>query len=125
MSGPSDSGPTSIDNGSSDRSGGDYASSRRPRLRGAGDADGLAPGVPWLAQMRSTRIQLVTGDQLEVHGAIEDIDKRLQDAVRSTPGTLAWLREAGTDKSVAVNPAHVLTLRPGSDEPRRDPEGPG
>ncbi len=67
--------------------------------------------------MPSTNVLLVTGDELEVQGAIEDVGKRLQDAVRSSPGTLAWLEGAGGE-SIAVNPAQVLTLRPGSDEPR-------
>ena len=65
--------------------------------------------------MPSTMILLVTGDGLEVDGTLEDVQKQLQDAVRSSPGTLARLKEEGSGDPVALNPAHVLTLRPGSE----------
>jgi hypothetical protein len=57
---------------------------------------------------------LSTGDRLEVEGSPVDVEKPLQDAVRSSPGTLAWLKDASTGGSVAVNPAHVVTLIPGA-----------
>jgi hypothetical protein len=63
----------------------------------------------------STKILLIGGDQVEVDGLIEDVERRLQDAARSSPGTLAWLNDAGTDERVGVNPAHVVTLRPGAE----------
>jgi hypothetical protein len=53
---------------------------------------------------------LVTGERIEVDGGIEDVGRRLQDAARSSSGTLAWLKVNGTDESVGVNPAHVVTL---------------
>jgi hypothetical protein len=63
----------------------------------------------------STKLLLVTSEQLEVQEAIEDVEKRLQNAARSTPGTLAWLTDAGTEERVGVNPTHVMTLRPGDE----------
>ncbi len=65
--------------------------------------------------MPSTMILLVTGDGVEVDGTLEDVQKQLQDAVRSSPGTLARLTEQGSGEPVALNPAHVLTLRRGSE----------
>jgi hypothetical protein len=63
----------------------------------------------------STKLLLVTSEQLEVQEAIEHVEKRLQNAARSTPGTLAWLTDAGTEEQVGVNPNHVMTLRPGDE----------
>jgi hypothetical protein len=65
----------------------------------------------------STRLLFSTGDRLEVAGAIEDVEKPLQDAARSSPGTLAWLKDAGSGESVCVNPAHVVSLTPAPEEP--------
>jgi hypothetical protein len=64
-----------------------------------------------------TRLLLSTGDRLEVAGTIEDVEKPLQNAVRSSPGTLAWLTDADSGASVCVNPAHVVLLAPAPDEP--------
>jgi hypothetical protein len=59
---------------------------------------------------RATTIMLLTtGDRLEVAGAAHDIGRILQDAVRSSPGTLAWLEAADGD-AVGVNPAQVATV---------------
>lgn len=64
-----------------------------------------------------TRLLLSTGDWLEVAGTVEDVEKPLQNAARSSPGTLAWLKEADSRESVCVNPAHVVLLAPAADEP--------
>ena len=56
---------------------------------------------------------LSTGATLEVAGPPPDVERPLQNAVRSSPGTLAWLKDANTGEPVAVNPAHVVTLAPG------------
>jgi hypothetical protein len=65
--------------------------------------------------LRTTKLLLITGEQVEVEGLIEEVGRRLQDAARSSSGTLAWLRDTGTDEPVGVNPAHVVTLRPGDE----------
>jgi hypothetical protein len=72
-----------------------------------------------IAARPSTMVLFSTGDRLEVAGAIEDVEKPLQDAARSSPGTLAWLKDAGTGESVCVNPAHVVALTRASQEPGR------
>jgi hypothetical protein len=78
-------------------------------------------GVPWqdprIGTRLSTRLLLSTGDRLEVAGTIQDVEKRLQNAARSSPGTVAWLEDAESGESVCVNPTHVVTLMPAPDEP--------
>jgi hypothetical protein len=61
------------------------------------------------------RLLLVTGELVEVDGTVEDVEKTLQNAARSTPGTLAWLRHGRTGQPLAVNPTHVVTLGPGDE----------
>jgi hypothetical protein len=63
----------------------------------------------------TTKLLLITGDRLEVEGAIEDVERLLSDAARSTSGALAWLKEATSDEAVGVNPEHVVTIRPGDE----------
>jgi hypothetical protein len=63
----------------------------------------------------TTRLLLGTGELLEVEGSGRDVYKALQDAARSSPGTLAWMRDVGSNEDIAVNPAHVVTLRPGAE----------
>lgn len=53
-----------------------------------------------------------TGESLEVAGTPDGVGKLLQDAVRSSPGTLAWLQDADSDEAVGVNPAHVVAVTP-------------
>jgi hypothetical protein len=61
----------------------------------------------------STRLLLTTGDSLLVNGAPEDVKRQLEDASRSTTGTLAWLSEAEDGATVGVNPSHVVLVRAG------------
>jgi hypothetical protein len=72
---------------------------------------------PPIGARPSTRLLLTTGDRLNVAGAIDEVEKPLQDAARSSPGTLAWLKDADSGESVGVNPVHVVTLTPAPDEP--------
>ena len=65
--------------------------------------------------MPTTRILLSTGDWIEVDGSEDDVRTQLEDATRSTSGTLAWLREADSDHRVGINPAQFVLLRPGDD----------
>ena len=60
--------------------------------------------------MSRTKLALSTGAELEVTGSVETVEKLLQDAVRSSPGTLAWLTDARGEDRVGVNPAHVVTV---------------
>jgi hypothetical protein len=65
--------------------------------------------------MATTRVLLSTGDQLEVEGAIDEVIKELENAARSSAGTLARLREPDTGELLAVNAAHVITVRRGDE----------
>jgi hypothetical protein len=60
----------------------------------------------------TTRLLLSTGEWVAIDGASEDVTRHLEDASRSTTGTLAWLKDEDGDR-VGVNPSHVVMLRPG------------
>lgn len=66
--------------------------------------------MPAIAEDPTTRLLLSTGDVVEVAGTPESVGRMLQDAVRSSPGTLAWLPAADGDEAVGVNPAHVVLV---------------
>ena len=76
---------------------------------------GLDATVHTMAGHRTSKLFLVTGDSLEVEGSIQDVERRLSDASRSTSGALAWLKDAATEEAVGVNPEHVVTIRPGDE----------
>lgn len=44
---------------------------------------------------------------------MDEVMKTLENAARSSAGTLARLREAGGPEELGVNPLHVVTVRPG------------
>jgi hypothetical protein len=61
----------------------------------------------------TTSILLATGDQLEVEGSLDDVIKALENAARSSAGTLARLTQADGSGDVALNAAHVVMVRAG------------
>jgi len=65
--------------------------------------------------MATTKLLLATGIELEVDGSVEDASKALENAARSSMGTLAWLTDATTQSQLGVNPAHVVTVTPGEE----------
>lgn len=66
-----------------------------------------------IAARSSTRLLLSTGDSVEVAGTPEDVGKLLQDAVRSSHGTIAWLSAVDGDEVVGINPAQVVAVTQG------------
>jgi hypothetical protein len=66
-----------------------------------------------IATESTTKLLLSTGATLEVAGSPEDVEKLLQNAVRSSPGTLARLHDADSGEVVGVNPAQVVTVSRG------------
>jgi hypothetical protein len=62
--------------------------------------------------MATTTLLLVTGDRLAVDGSFDDVNKSLENAARSSAGTLAELTLAGSDERVAINAAHVVAVSP-------------
>ena len=65
--------------------------------------------------MPTTRLLLVTGDELEVDGSLDKVAKELENAARSGSGTLARITETATRQEMGVYPAQVVTVIPGKD----------
>ncbi len=63
--------------------------------------------------MATTKLLLATRDQLEVDGSLDEVVKELENAARSSVGTLARLKQAETGEPVAVNATQVVAVRPG------------
>jgi hypothetical protein len=63
----------------------------------------------------TTKLLLTTGDQIEVEATVDEVIKELENAARSSHGTLARLKEPGSGELVAVNAAQVVTVRPGDE----------
>jgi hypothetical protein len=59
----------------------------------------------------TTRLLLATGEALVVRGSPEDVARQLENAARSSAGTLAWFDEASADERLGVTPAHVVLIR--------------
>jgi hypothetical protein len=64
--------------------------------------------------MATTRILLVTGDQLEVDADLDEVVKALENAARSSAGTLARLTQTESGEPIGINAAHVVMVRPSS-----------
>ena len=47
---------------------------------------------------------------MDVAGSPQEAAKLLQDAVRSSPGTLAWFDDVRDATPIGVNPAHVVVV---------------
>lgn len=69
---------------------------------------------PDQVSVATTMILLVTGIEVEVDASLDKVVKVLEDASRSTAGTLARLTQAGTGDAIAINAAHVVAVRPGN-----------
>jgi hypothetical protein len=63
----------------------------------------------------TTKLLLATGEALEVTGPLEDVAKALENAARSSAGTLAWFDEEPEGERIGVNAAHVVWVRRGGD----------
>ena len=60
-----------------------------------------------------TTLLLATGDRLEVEASYDEVIKELENAARSSHGTLARLKQPGSGEPLAVNVAQVVSIRPG------------
>jgi hypothetical protein len=65
--------------------------------------------------MATTRLLFSTGDALDVEGPIDEVVKALENAARSSSGTLARLTLSETGEPLAINGAHVVAIRVGDD----------
>jgi len=62
-----------------------------------------------------TVILLATGDQLDVDASVEEAVKELENAARSSAGTLARLTLSSSGEPVALNASHVVLVRQGGE----------
>jgi hypothetical protein len=58
-----------------------------------------------------TTLLLATGDQIEVDASLEQVVKELENAARSSVGTLARLTQVGTGEPLAINATQVVAVR--------------
>jgi hypothetical protein len=63
--------------------------------------------------MAATTLLLSTGDQRVVDGSLAEVVKELEDAARSSVGTLARLTQAETGEPIAISPTQVVAAHPG------------
>jgi hypothetical protein len=61
--------------------------------------------------MATTRLLLTTGEWVAVNGAADEVARQLEDASRSTTGSLAWLKDEHGD-AIGIGPSHVVMVRP-------------
>jgi hypothetical protein len=57
-----------------------------------------------------TIVSVVTGERYQVDGSPESVEAAIVGASRGSIMQLAWLSEAETGRSIAVNPNHVVAL---------------
>lgn len=77
-----------------------------------------AAGSPGASSAR-TLVTVATGERYEVDGSAERVEEAIVGASRGSIMQLAWLTEAGTGRSIGINPLHVVTLEtaPGARAP--------
>jgi hypothetical protein len=68
-----------------------------------------------ISAVATTTLLLATGEALQVVGALDEVAKKLENATRSSAGTLAWLEIAADGERFGVNPAQVVWIRRGAD----------
>jgi hypothetical protein len=59
----------------------------------------------------TTQITVLGGECYRVEGEAKDIERLIVDAARGSIMQFAWLTEAQTGESVAINPECVVTIR--------------
>ena len=58
-----------------------------------------------------TRILLATGAEVEVDASVDEVVKALENAARSSAGTLAKLPDSASGNLIALNAAQVVLVR--------------
>ena len=61
--------------------------------------------------LEKTLIVLVTGAELEVDASVDEVIKALENAARSSAGTLAKLPDSASGNLIALNAAQVVLVR--------------
>ena len=62
-----------------------------------------------------TVILLTTGERLDIEASVDEVVKELENAARSSAGTLARLTRSDTGEIVAINASHVVMVRQSDD----------
>jgi hypothetical protein len=60
--------------------------------------------------MATSTLLLSTGDRIVVEGSPQEVAKELENASRSSTGTLAWLTDSVTGEPLAVSATQVVTI---------------
>jgi hypothetical protein len=63
-----------------------------------------------VSRSETISLLLVTGQAVEVEGPLDDVATQLENASRSSAGTLAWFVDAHTDRRLGINPSHVVSI---------------
>jgi hypothetical protein len=58
-------------------------------------------------------VLMVSGDRYEVEGSPADVEAAIVAASRGSILQLAWMTEADSGRTIAINPLHVIALEPG------------
>jgi hypothetical protein len=58
-------------------------------------------------------VVMVTGERYEVQGSPRDVESAVVAASRGSILQLAWMTEADSGRTIAINPLHVVALEPG------------
>jgi hypothetical protein len=66
--------------------------------------------------MTSTDITVVCGEHYRVEGTTKEVEERIVAASRGSIMELVWFTETPSGQRVAINPEHVVALRPGEEE---------
>jgi hypothetical protein len=66
--------------------------------------------------MASTDITVVCGERYRVQGTTKEVEERIVAASRGSIMELVWFTEAPSGQPLAINPEHVVALRPGGEE---------
>jgi hypothetical protein len=55
-------------------------------------------------------VVMMTGERYEVEGSLKDVEAAIVAASRGSILQLAWMTEADSGRSIAINPLHVAAL---------------
>ena len=70
-----------------------------------------------MTETPSAELTLSNGERLRVQGDPRAVETVVLSAARGSIMELAWLTEATTGQPIAINPDHVMTIRPCATSP--------
>lgn len=72
----------------------------------------MSPSAGPVAMSSTTEIAVVTGHCYRVKSNVKDVERIILDAARGSIMQFAWFVESETGHDLAVNPDHVVTIKP-------------